>query len=659
LSQSISTIPASLYVSVVPSVLGAGQSGIDLVELMLTTNVRVPIGSVYSFASAAAVNTFFGATSNEATQAGVYFNGPEGATILPASLMFAQYPTANVAAYLRGGNVSSLTLGQLQAISGVLSVTINGTLETSSTITLSGATSFSAAAETISTDLGVTGATQASVTGSIGATFTGTGSGSTIVATSVTGTISIGDTISGTGVTVGTTITGQIAGTVGGAGTYDTSVVCTASAASITDTSSILYVTAVSSGTVAVGAQVTGAGITNTFITALGTGAGGTGTYVLTKVQEVASEALTMLIPTVVYDSVAGAFVVNSNTAGAASTISYGSGTIATALALTQATGAVLSQGSAAATPSAFMASIVAQTQNWATFQTIFDPDNGSGNAQKQLFAAWVNTTNNRYVYLVDDTDITPTESTAATSSLGYILGQSNSSGTVPIYEVAGVTSHLAAFIGGYAASIDFEATNGRATAAYKSGAGIISSVISETVATNLVANNYNYYGSVATAGASWKFFYPGSITGPYMGLDSYLNQIWLNNQCQIALMTLLTTLKRIPYNSVGYGYIRGALTSGANGSTVQLPAASPVAAALNNGVITPGVPLSGVQQSAVNAAAGNPNAAATLTSQGWYLIIQPATPATRQARQSPTIILYYTDGGSVQQINLSSVLVQ
>jgi hypothetical protein len=48
-----------------------------------------------------------------------------------------------------------------------------------------------------------------------------------------------------------------------------------------------------------------------------------------------------------------------------------------------------------------------------------------------------------------------------------------------------------------------------------------------------------------------------------------------------------------------------------------------------------------------------------TLSTQGWYLIIQPAAAATRAARASPTIILLYMDGGSVQRINLSSLLVQ
>jgi hypothetical protein len=78
----------------------------------------------------------------------------------------------------------------------------------------------------------------------------------------------------------------------------------------------------------------------------------------------------------------------------------------------------------------------------------------------------------------------------------------------------------------------------------------------------------------------------------------------------------------------------------------------------LNNGIITPNVPLSASQIIEVNTLAGMviDN---TLSTQGWYLIIQPASPQVRAARGSPTIILLYMDGGSVQRIALSSLLVQ
>jgi hypothetical protein len=68
-----------------------------------------------------------------------------------------------------------------------------------------------------------------------GATFTGTRStADQITASAVTGVIGIGDVIAGTGIPSGTTITGQISGTTGGAGVYSTSVDTSASSAAVT-----------------------------------------------------------------------------------------------------------------------------------------------------------------------------------------------------------------------------------------------------------------------------------------------------------------------------------------------------------------------------------------------------------------------------------------
>jgi hypothetical protein len=659
MSGTISTIPASFYVGVVPGVISAGPSGQTMTGLMLTTNPRVPIGSVVSFSGLTAVQTYFGAGSAEGAEAAVYFAGYSGCTKLPATLLVAQYPTASVGAYLRGGSLAALSLASLQALSGLLTVTINGTPTTSGAINLAGATSFSQAAQTITTALGLTGPTQASVTAAMGATFTATSSGANMTTSAVTGLISIGDVITGTGISGTVTIVSQTSGTTGGAGVYVTSAATTCTAAAVVGKSNTINVTAVASGTLAVGQQITGAGVTaNTFITALGTGTGGIGLYTVSQNQQVVSEAMTSIIPTVTYDSVSGAFVVTSNTLGAASTMAFASGTISAGLALTQATGAVLSQGSIAAVPGTFMAAVVAQNTNWASFWTLFDPDAGAGNTQKQAFSAWVNSAAYKYAYIAWDPDLTPTLSTNATTSLGNILLASSSSGTFPIFEASETASHFAAFTAGFVASINFGATNGRATMDYKSQPGLVPNVTSQQAAANLIANGYNYYGSVATAGGAWQFMDPGQISGPFSWLDSFVNQIWLNNQCQIALMNLETSLGRIPYNPTGYAAIRTALTGGANGAAVVLPPASPVAAGLNNGIITPNVPLSATQALAVNSLAGFA-IDSILSTQGWYLVIQPATAAVRSARTSPTIILLYCDGGSIQRINLSSLLVK
>ncbi len=77
------SIPASEIVQVVPGVIGAGGSALDLNGLILTTDTAVPVGTVQSFATARDVERFFGATSTEATLAGIYFNGFDNSTRKP------------------------------------------------------------------------------------------------------------------------------------------------------------------------------------------------------------------------------------------------------------------------------------------------------------------------------------------------------------------------------------------------------------------------------------------------------------------------------------------------------------------------------------------------------------------------------------------------
>jgi len=651
MSATISTIPASTVVDVVPSVLNAGGSALDLIGLMLSNGIRTPIGSVLSFPTQAAVAAYYGSTSIEAQEATVYFNGRIGGTKLPAALLIAQYNEDDVGAYMRGGNISQLTLTQLQALTGVLTVSFDGTPVTSSSIDLSSATSFSNAAQIITTALATTGPTQASITAAQGSTFTATAAGTALTVSAVTGTIhvgagTLGDLITGTGITGTVRLIAQVSGTPGGAGVYTTSASTTCSGDSVTATSVFLDVSAVSSGTLAVGQEIVGTGIaTGSYITALGTGTGGTGSYQLTLADQQASESMTAVMPTVTYDSQSGAFIVTSSTVGAASTISYGSGTISASLLLTQATGAVLSQGADAADPTTFMDAIVLQTQNWATFWTAFDPD-ASGNANKLLFSQWNNGQNNRYVYAAEDNDVTATESANATTSLGNIIAADDITGTITCYAPVATSPYfLAAFVAAYGASLDFDRTNGRATLAFKNQNGLGITANNATEAANLDANGYNFTGQFATANQDFNWFMQGKISGEFQWADSYYNQIQLNNALQLALMELLNNVGSIPYNPAGYSLIRQACLD-------------PINAAVNFGSIRPNVPLSAAQAAEVNNAAGI-DIDGILGTVGWYLQILAATAQVRQARGSPPMTLWYMDGQSVQQITLASILVQ
>lgn len=575
------TIPASQIVQVNPGVLAAGGQGLDIIAVILTTSTRVPIDAVQAFATADDVSNYFGSSSSEYALALIYFNGYDNSAIKPSKLYFAQYPEADVAPYLRGGNVSGLTLAELQAIpTGTLTITMDGNSAVAASVNLSAATSFTDAASIIETAFN---AVSASCDG-------GTISGTVLtVAGTVTGTFAVGQTISGVGVTAGSYIASLGTGT-GGVGTYNLNV----------------------SSTVAVGETIDAS-----------------------------------WTPAVTYDSTAGAFVLTGLVAGAGETIGYATdNALAQDLKLTLATGAVTSQGAGAATPGTFMDGVKAVTTDWATFMTAFDPDS-SGNTNKLAFASWANSQSNRFAYVCWDTDTSPATTDPATSSLGYLIAQNSYAGTYLIggdtqSDSAAASASYAAFICGAAASINFTGYNARITFAFKSQSGLLPTCTNATAALNLISNGYNFYGAYATANDEFVWNYPGSVSGDFLWMDSFINQIWMNNEIQLAIMVLYQNTPSIPYNKQGYALIEAACLD-------------PIRNAVNFGAIRKGITLSAAQIAEINAAAGKEIDKA-IVAQGWYLQVLDATPAVRQARQSPPITLWYTDGQSVQQISLASI---
>jgi hypothetical protein len=581
------SIPASALADVIPGVLGAGGNPLSLNSVYLTNDPSIPIGTVQPFASATDVSDWFGPNAAETVLANVYFAGFINCTVLPGTLYFAQYNTANVPAYLRGGSVASLTLAQLNALSGTLTVTIDGTQAVSAAINLSGATSFTNAATLIQAGLQT-----------VGNVFVGTASqlaGVVTIASTVSGELHIGDVLTGAGVDGPATILSF--------GTY--------------------------------------------------TVLAGTGTVnVSTSATVTTGAADVTILPTVTYDTLRDAFVITSPVTGVNSTIGFATvGALATGLNLTAVAGAVTSQGAAAVTPAALMAIVVSQTQNWCTFLTVSEQTL----ANKEAFAAWCQTPGalNRYLYVAQDSDNSPTTNPNATGSFGNIVNAANDTGVMPVYDISG-SGVIAAFQTAIAASINFNQQNGRTVAAFRGQAGLVAQVTDQTVYNNLVANGYNCYASFATANQKFTQNQPGQISGLFRWFDTFINQVYLNSQFQLAIMNLMATVPAVPYVTRGFNLIRNALVG--NAATQNSPPTGPIEQGLYFGSIVKGVSLSGTQSAALNSATGDSGATATIQNTGWYLQILDPGAIVRGGRGSPTINFWYTDGGSIQKISMSSV---
>ena len=143
---------------------GLGTEGPYTFEAEVRVDPEAPLGA--EFASAAAVGAYFGLSSQEYAKASIYFQGYVGCTQLPAALLVTQFTQDNVAAWLQSGQINTLTLPALQAVSGSLTVTVDNYPRTIASVSaLSGwstLSSYSAAATILQTGLNTTLPTEAS-----------------------------------------------------------------------------------------------------------------------------------------------------------------------------------------------------------------------------------------------------------------------------------------------------------------------------------------------------------------------------------------------------------------------------------------------------------------------------------------------------------------
>ena len=356
---------------------------------------------------------------------------------------------------------------------------------------------------------------------------------------------------------------------------------------------------------------------------------------------------------TCTWDAVNSRFVItNSKGLGSANLMTYdqaGDG-LGALLRLTQATGATLSQGADADTPTTAMNNAAAISRAWVTFSTTFEPLL----ADKELFAQWVSAQNQRYAYVAWDTDPLAISSgtgvtfgeVARTLAYDTVLPISGDAAAAIAQgsTLAQVTRDAAAFICGVVAATDYTRKDGRVTACFRTQAGLLPTVIDNQNALNLTANGYSFYGQFANSVNVKNFFSDGKVSGKWNFLDSFAGQVYLNTNLQTAIVSLMIAVNSLPYNQAGYSLARAAMND-------------PISAAKNAGIIRTGVSLSASQIAQINQTAGQ-DISSDLVNNGFFLQILDPGAQARAARGTPIVNLWYTDGGAIQSISLASINV-
>ena len=413
-------------------------------RLFLEQSDHTPLYSVQSFNSLTGVENFYGVTSQEASLAEEFFAGYNGNS---ANMLFTRFPSEPARAHLYGANIAGMTIPELDAIKGSISITSQGYVF-SGHVNLSGVTSFAQAATRITAALNKNLPIGAVTTGSsiapVSLSFTGSINTNILTVNSVkSGAIQIGSVITGAGVSPGVQISAQLSGTPGGAGQYILFLhglsknYTPIPTESLTESYGVLTVGNESSGTVAVGQEVSDAApgvLPFTAIEANLSGSGTGSTWVVNKAQTVASESMTMTAaPLLVeYQSVVGRtentdyfFIQQSqdflyNSASLTYMRGTAPGRAAEALGLSKRDpGAFVSTPGLVVEPSCpsyvgdcvttaeFMSNLVANENGaWSTFQDadFLTPPPGTQTALE----AWAQSTDGTYSFLQNYTSTTP-----------------------------------------------------------------------------------------------------------------------------------------------------------------------------------------------------------------------------------------------------------
>lgn len=340
---------------------------------------------------------------------------------------------------------------------------------------------------------------------------------------------------------------------------------------------------------------------------------------------------------TVAYDALRNRFTVTTTLTGPTAAMSDATGTLAPLIGLTVASGATLQGvGVAADTPASAMTRAVNLSTNWASFTTAYAPVL----ADRVSYAQWTSGESFKYWYVAADTDaasISPNNSASFGAEVFAVPYQ----GTTPLY---GSYAEAGACMG-YAAAINFNIANGRSNLMFRQFvAGLPPLVTTRAVAQALTSNHYTFIGGYANAANTWTIAVNGAVSGEFLWVDTYLDQIYLNAQLQMAWFTALLAYGSVPYNQDGY-------------TALYRAAKDVVQAAVTSGIIRAGVTLSQSEIQQINNAAGGVDAATVIQTRGWYLLItDPANVVqARTTRTSPQVTLWYTDGGSIQQITAGS----
>ncbi|MCL1496258.1 hypothetical protein CO583_01875 [Parasaccharibacter sp. TMW2.1882] len=323
------------------------------------------------------------------------------------------------------------------------------------------------------------------------------------------------------------------------------------------------------------------------------------------------------------------------------STITTASGPVADALALSGSKGGITTPSCLSPTAGNVMDILRAANPTWASFFCAFDPQ-----AQYLELAKWANGQNSTVMAALHDTALTGMTANAL-SQANTLYDQAVNAGYNGVFGLNG-DPLAAAFASCIYAAVDFTQANGFLPFAGRTSSSLAATVSDRATAAALDAKGISYIGNFAgPVDTDLTQLQSGGVSGPFAWADAYMGQIWFNRRMQHLLALMLRLPRAIPYTRKGDTIIAATLQPAVND-------------ALSFGLISQGVNLSEDEALTISTVYGQ-NTLTALQNNGYAISVamENADPATRGKRQAVTATVIYTQGGSVQRINLNSIEVQ
>lgn len=199
-------------------------------------------------------------------------------------------------------------------------------------------------------------------------------------------------------------------------------------------------------------------------------------------------------------------------------------------------------------------------------------------------------------------------------------------------------------------AATDYSKRNGVQNYMFKQFQNVTPMVTDTTLSNTLDAGRVNYYGETQTAGQKIDFYQRGVLMGlatAPVDMNVFANEAWLKDYCGAQVMSLQLSLSRLAANDSGVAQVLNILQAA-------------IDAALFNGVISVGKPLTPIQKVFIESITGDPLAWYKVQNVGYVVSALVESYVTIDSRTEYKIVysLIYSKDDAVRLVEGTHTLI-